>query len=133
MAFNYNEGPLETTGSIEYISRVIRDIGEGRQFMSGLRKLYTGPSGKWDYCAFSPVGDDDPYYAGPTPDWQIGFASSLSTTNSMGMTYTQGYRVIFRVFDQGSRRRIEIKATGNGLGLERETRRLVKMVLAQLP
>lgn len=93
-----------------------------------------GP-GSNTFGPFSPSADDDPYHAGPTPDWQIGFVCGQSVTGSVAMTswdmtFNSGYQVIFKVYDQGASRSVHADVTG--AGLRREAEQLVKHVFAQM-
>lgn len=130
MAYRYAKGPQRTEKTISEIANDIRDIVDGKRFMSLSRRYATSAIGRGDFWSFSPDVNDDPFNVGPTPDWQIGIGSELLTTNSMNMTLKQGYSVIFKVFDRGAFREVTVDVQGSGF--KRETEKLIKYVFASI-
>ena len=130
MAYSFSSGPISTTMSVQQIASVLREVGEGKRFMSFARRMGTSSAGAGTFEAFTPGADDDPFSVGERADFQVGFRNGLSVTNTMNMTLTQGYQVIFKVFDRGTVREVLVEVQGSGG--RRETEKLVKHAFALL-
>ncbi|WP_454932055.1 hypothetical protein [Actinomyces oricola] len=132
MSFSFNHGPVTTTRSLSEISDIIREVSDAKRFMSVIRrKVTTSSIGKGNFIPFTPTQDDDPFSTGAPPDWAIGFETVTSVTNSMGMTYTEGYRAIFRVYKTPGGARIDASVDGVG-ALRREAQKFIKFVFDRL-
>ena len=130
VAYTYSKGPVGTNKGVQQVAAALREVGESKRFMGLARRLGTSSMGASHFEAFAPAASDDPFSVGPAPDYQVGFRSGLSVTNSMNMTLTQGYQVLFKVFDRGGQREVVAQVTGSGF--RGETEKLVKHAFALL-
>lgn len=121
-------GPASTGKSVGEIASIIQQEGELKRFMGGLRRAAAGRAVQ----PFSPSLDDDPFAAAhQKPAFSVGYIWSHTAHSATLGSLTNGWIIIFHVYDDGSTRRVS-GSIETKLVAMKEPKKFAERVLGQL-